>query len=257
MALQPGCLPMNPAEFAHIAAAEERFWWYRGMRRILYRMLDPVARGRRIERVLEGGCGTGYMARALEQRYGWKLYPVDCGYEGLRYGRARGVERSAQADVAALPFPAGVFDAVVSFDVLVHFPRNEEDAAVGEFARVLAAGGLLVLRLAALEALRSRHSQFIFERQRFTRRRLLSVIERHGFRPLRVTYANSLLLPVALAKFRIWEPLLRTPPASGVGGVPGWLDRLLYWCLALEARWIGAGGSFPLGQSLILLAERL
>ena len=248
---------MNPAEFAHIARAEQHFWWYWGMRRILFGMLDPLVRGRRLERVLEGGCGTGYMARLLEQRYGWRLYPVDYGAEGLQFGRTLGVERLAQADIAALPFPAGAFDAVVSLDVLVHFPRGEEGGVVEELARVLTPGGLLVVRVSALDALRSRHSQFAFERQRFTRRRLVSLVERRGFRVLRTTYANSLLLPVALAKFRLWEPLLGRRPASGIGGVPGWLDRLLYCPLACEARWIEAGRNLPLGQSLILIGERV
>ena len=250
-------MPMNPAEFAYIARAEQHFWWYRGMRRILYGMLDPLARARRIERVLDGGCGTGYMARRLEERYGWQMYPVDYSLDGLAVGRSLGVQRLVQADIAVLPFPVGAFQAVVSLDVLVHFPRGEEGRVVGELARVLEPGGLLVLRVAALELLRSRHSEHIFERQRFTRRRLAEVCARHGFRLLRATYANALLLPVALAKFRVWEPLLRRPVASGVAGVPRWLDRFLYLPLVCEAGWIRAGLRFPLGQSLILIGERV
>ena len=61
---------------------------------------------------------------------------------------------------------------------------------------------------------------------------------------------------MALFKFRVWEPLLREPPASGVGLVPGWLDRLLYTPLRLEAGWLGKGLNFPVGQSLILLGEK-
>ena len=38
-----------------------------------------------------------------------------------------------------------------------------------------------------------------------------------GIRVLRCTYANSLLLPVALAKFRLWEPLMRQAPAERRG----------------------------------------
>jgi len=249
-------LPMNPAEFENIARAEQRFWWFRGMRRILFGMLDPVVRSRRIERALEAGCGTGYFARQVQERYGWHVYPVDYGLAGLRYGRDLGVGRMAQADIGALPFPAGAFEAVLSLDVLVHFPRGEEGGAVVELGRVLARGGLLVLRVSALDALRSRHSEFAFERQRFTRGRLVRLVERSGFRVLRCTYANSLLLPVALMKFRVWEPLLGRPPASGLAGTPGWLDRLLYLPLTGEARWLGAGHNFPLGQSLILIGER-
>ena len=35
---------MNPAEFANIRQSEEHFWWYRGMRAILFRMLAPLPR---------------------------------------------------------------------------------------------------------------------------------------------------------------------------------------------------------------------
>jgi hypothetical protein len=78
-----------------------------------------------------------------------------------------------------------------------------------------------------------------------------------GVRVLRCTYVNSLLLPVALAKFRVWEPLLRKPPASGVEPVAPWLDKLLYAPLALEAAWLGAGHRFPAGQSLVLIGEKM
>jgi hypothetical protein len=138
----------------------------------------------------------------------------------------------------------------------VHFPRGREARGLAELVRVLAPGGLLVLRCAALEALRSRHSQFTGERQRFTRARLAALAAAHGIRVLRCTYANTLLLPVSLVKFRLWEPLLRQPPASGVAPVPAWLDRLLHLPLAAEARWLASGLDFPAGQSLILIGEK-
>ncbi len=248
---------MNPAEFANIARAEANFWWYRGMRDILFRLLDPAAATRKIDCVLEAGCGTGYMARALGWRYGWRMVPVDLGWEGLVHGRALGLERLAQCDIAALPFPSASFDAVASLDVIVHFPRGEEGSAMAELARVLKPGGLMVVRVSALDILRSRHSQFAHERQRFTRPRLLRLAREHGIRPLRCVYANSLLLPVALAKFRVWEPLADAPPSSGVEPVPRWLDRLLYAPLAAEARWLGWGLGFPAGQSIVFLGERV
>lgn len=247
---------MNPAEFANIAALEESFWWFRGMRRILFRLLDPLAHERRIERVLEGGCGTGYLARALEQRYGWRMFPIDLAREGLAWAQRLGVQRAAQADLAALPFPSSCFDAVLSMDVIVHFPRGQEEAPFAELVRVIKNGGLLVVRVAALDVLRSRHSQFAYERQRFNKSRLLGLAAAHGLRPLRCTYLNSLLSPVAFVKFRLYEPLLQSPPESGVRPLPGWLDALLYAPLALEEKWLGAGLNLPLGQSLLLIAEK-
>ena len=78
-----------------------------------------------------------------------------------------------------------------------------------------------------------------------------------GVRVLRCTYLNSLLMPVALLKFRLWEPLLRKPPESGVQPVAPWLDRLLFAPLAMEAAWLGTGKNFPVGQSLLLIGEKM
>ena len=247
---------MNPAEFANIAKCEKDFWWYRGQRAIFDRILEPFLPGRRLNRILEAGCGTGYFSHHLQTERRWPMIPVDISPEGLRYARSMGLRRLAQADISALPFATGAFDMVLSMDVLPHLPRGAEDRAVSEFARVLAPGGLLVIRVAALDILRSRHSEFACERQRFTRARLLDSVRRAGVRVLRCTYANALLLPVTLLKFRILEPLLRKPAASGVEPVAPWLDRLLYRALAAEAAWIGSGHNFAAGQSLLLVGEK-
>lgn len=248
---------MNPAEFANIAKSEADFWWYRGMRSIFFRVVEPHLAGRRVRRALEAGCGTGYFSRVLQQERGLPVAPIDLGWEGLLHARSLGVERLAQADALRLPFAAGAFDLVLSLDVLPHFKPGEEQGAVDELARVLAPGGLLVIRTAALNILRSRHSEFVFERQRYERGQLLELARRAGIRVLRCTYANSLLMPVALAKFRLWEPLTRQAASSGVEPVAPWLDRLLYSALEAEAGWLGAGRDFPIGQSLILVGEKV
>jgi len=248
---------MNPAEIANIAAVERELWWYRGMQTILQRLLDPIARAEKFERVLEAGCGTGYTASVLRDRYGWAMTALDYDADGLRCARGFGLSRLLRGNALALPFRDRSFDALVSLDMLVHIPPGGEDQVIGEFARVLRPGGLLVLRAAAFHFLRSNHSIFVHEVQRFTRPQLRASAERAGFRVERATYANSLLLPVAAFKFRVWEPLTKAPPASGVGLVAPWLDTLLYAPLRMEAAWIGAGGSLPVGQTVILIARRV
>ena len=158
--------------------------------------------------------------------------------------------------MVALPFARDTFDALVSMDVVVHLPRGQEHRAFAEFARVLKPGGWLALRVSALDALHSRHSHFASERQRFTRSRLVEGVRAAGFEVERATYANALLLPVALFKFRVWEPLTGAQPSSGVEPVPRWLDVLLHAPLSFEAGWIGRGGSFPVGQSLVLIGRK-
>jgi len=247
---------MNPAEFANIARCEQDFWWYRGMREILFRFLDPHIEGRKFAHVLEAGCGTGYFSHLLQTGRQWPVVPTDISADGLAYARTMGVERAVQSNICSLPFASGAFDLVLSIDVLPHLPPGMDGQAAAEFARVLSPGGLALIRTSALDILRSRHSAFARERQRFTRRRLIGLAESAGLRVRRCTYINSLLLPVALFKFRAWEPLLRRPAASGIQPVAPWLDRLLYSALAVESRWIAAGRGFPAGQSLLLLGEK-
>jgi SAM-dependent methyltransferase len=215
-----------------------------------------LLRGRRLERVLEAGCGTGYFSQILQKERGWPVVPMDISGEGLRHARALGVERPVQGDACSLPFADGAFDLVLSLDVLPHLSRGEERRAIQEMARVTAPGGLVMVRAAALSVLRSRHSEYVFERQRFVRHDLADPMRAAGLNLLRCTYANAFLLPIAFAKFRLWEPLSRAPLASGVEPAPPWLDRLLHAPLALESAWLGGGRDLPLGQSLILIGEK-
>lgn len=247
---------MNPGEYANLSAAEEKMWWFRGMKRILLRLLDPLARGGRIRDVLEVGCGTGAVARMLENRYGWRVTPTDLSTEGLLHAQAGGSRRLVRCDALRLPFPDASFDALLTLDMLVHLEPGQERLAMAEFARVLRPGGVLILRAAAFRALWSRHSTYVGERQRYTRAQLRGVASNCGLRVRRATYANFFLLPVAWLKFRVWEPLVNAPVASGVGLGPGWLEAGLYAPLALEARLIGGGLNLPLGQSVVLVAQK-
>ena len=246
---------MNPAEFANIAKVEQEMWWFRGMNRILFRILRDYA-GPEIRNVVEGGCGTGYLSTLLARQFGWRMTAVDLSELGCGYARGLGLEHVAQADVSKMPFKDAAFDALVSMDVLVHFPRGEERGAIREFVRVVRPGGLFAIRVSALDALHSRHSDFAHERQRFTKTRLLAEARAAGIDVLRCTYLNSLLLPVSFTRFRIWEPLTRQQPASGVHEYGPVLDKLLGLPLNLEEKWLGAGLNFPLGQSLLLIGRK-
>jgi SAM-dependent methyltransferase len=92
-------------------------------------------------RVLEVGCGTGRLARALEERELARVWAVDESPAMVERAKQLGVNaRVARAE--ALPFKAGWFDAVVMRMVLhlVDRPRALEQAA-----RVLGPRGRLVI----------------------------------------------------------------------------------------------------------------
>jgi demethylmenaquinone methyltransferase/2-methoxy-6-polyprenyl-1,4-benzoquinol methylase len=97
------------------------------------------------DRVLDACCGTGDLALACE-RAGGRVVGVDFSPRMLERARRKSASvQWVEADLLALPFPAGSFDvATVGFGV-----RNVADLerALAELRRVLVRGG----RLAILE----------------------------------------------------------------------------------------------------------
>src|SRR5579884_1753027 len=98
---------MNPAELVNIASFEKEFWWYVGMEQILFRLLDPIVKRREARHAdaMEAGCGTGYGARRMEKRFGWRIFATDLQREALDFSRRQGCSRLIQADTRSLPFP--------------------------------------------------------------------------------------------------------------------------------------------------------
>ena len=184
--------------------------------------------------------------------------PLDYSLDGLHYARELGVRDPVQGDVRALPFADCAFDIALSLDVLVHLPRGEEirrRARVRPRRQAPRTGGHTHLG-ARYPAQPPRGSTPTSASD--SRAAAWSIVfAGAGLRVLRCSYANSLLMPVALAKFRLWEPLTRTPANSGVQPVAPWLDNLLHIPLAAEAAWLGTGYNLPLGQSLILIGEKM
>ncbi len=93
------------------------------------------------------GAGEGFVQMALRDAFGCRVAALDADAAILRQGLARGTETagavSLLGDGLRLPFPDGIFDAVVCSEVLEHVPDNA--GVVGEIARLLKPGGVAAL----------------------------------------------------------------------------------------------------------------
>ncbi|HXW07986.1 MAG TPA: class I SAM-dependent methyltransferase [Vicinamibacterales bacterium] len=234
------------------ARAERDHFWFRGFRRFVTPLLEQVARGRPAMSLLDCGCGTGNNL-ALLRRFG-RAYGIDLTWSGLALAASRGERKVARASAAALPFPAGSFDLVASFDVLYAFDDDLERAALAEMHRVLRPGGYLLVNVAALRALVGNHSVLGGEVRRYHRRELRDHLVRAGFEVTRITYTNFTLLPIVagvrfaqrLAGHRESERELSVPP--------GPVNAALSAALAVEAAALPFI-NMPLGSSLLALAR--
>ncbi len=242
---------MNPTEYDRMFEAEERQWWYAGMRDIALSLFDPALppdAGRR--RLLDAGCGTGGMLLHLRGR--GRAVGVDLSPAALRHSRRRGLE-VARASLATLPFQDGAFDAVTCLDVLYHRWVGDDLAAARELFRVLRPGGLVLLRVPALRWLWGAHDEAVHSRHRYTRPEVEALLEQAGFRPRRVTYCNTLLLPIVAARRRLDR--LTGRHGSDVAFLPAPLEWLFRQLLRAEGA-VVRRVSLPLGSSVVALAER-
>ena len=93
-------------------------------------------------RVLDIGCGAGFLANALA-REGHEVTGIDASGEslvvGARHDETRTV-RYERGDALALPYPTASFDVVCAMDFLEHV--EDPAAVVAEASRMLRPGGL-------------------------------------------------------------------------------------------------------------------
>ncbi len=116
-------------------------------------------------RVLDAGCGTGAYSAALVARVG-RMDALDLSPGMLAQARAKLAQQETagrigfhEGAITALPFEDGSFDAVTINQVVHHLGDAGEDfvrlrQTVGEFARVLRPGGILVFNHCSQEQLR-------------------------------------------------------------------------------------------------------
>jgi SAM-dependent methyltransferase len=227
--------------------AEDRHWWYRGRRTVL----DGVISGLELPadaRILDAGCGSGRNMIELA-RFG-AVTGVELSETSVALACAREVGEVVAGSVLEMPFADDSFDLAVTLDVIEHL--EDDLTALRELRRILAPGGALLVTVPAYQWLWSGHDEINHHHRRYTRRSLQRVAEQAGWRQLRTTYFNSLLLPVAILLRVLDRVNTKTTESSlDLWVPPAPVNWLLERPLALEAALIAHGGRIPAGLSLL------
>src|SRR5260221_13254232 len=100
-------------------------------------------------KVLEIGCGAGFLSVALAQR-GLRVHAIDPAEAMVELARRHAVEAGTAellsvdlGDICALAFEDGCFDLVIAIGVMAYLKRPE--LAIQEMARVIRPGGHVIL----------------------------------------------------------------------------------------------------------------
>lgn len=244
---------MELAEYRSLYELEDELWWFRGMERISMALLGRFLDDTGPKDVLDAGCGTGGMLAPLG-RLG-RVTGLDRSPDALRFAARRSPTALVRSDVGRLPFAGESFDVVTSFDVLYHLAVTDDVAALREIARVLRPKGLLLLRVPANERLRSRHDVAVHTRQRYERPELVDKLTKSGLEPVFVSFANTLLYPIAVLRRRAERLTGGRKQGSEVEAVGPLLNRWLELPLRVES-WLLPSLRLPFGLSLVAVARK-
>ncbi len=252
---------MNGAPFSPDGAAlllalyrnEERSGWSAGMRAITRTLLAQTALPD--GPAAELGCGGGHLLAELgpllpgRLLVGMDLHPQALGYAAQVAGDAAEL---TQAHLHRLPWPDDAFALLLALDALDQ--RGVRlTLALREAWRVLAADGVLLLRVSACPRLLGPHDAAFNTGRRYARRTLDQALHRAGFTPERITYANS-VLAAPIAALRLLQRWRLLPFAPSLYTTPA-IDALLSAALRCEARRLRRH-DLPAGLSLYVAARK-
>lgn len=255
----------EPGYYQRLYEVEESHGWARGMRDAMMALLRQPMLERSPLRVLDAGCGTGYLLELLHRQGQTAGEPVgiDLSPHALTFCRRRGARRLALASAVELPFGDDAFDLVISIDVLQHLRAGADRRSLLEMARVLAPGGVLYLRTNSSWGHRRLRGADEHLYRRYDLRAVAALLDATDLTVERSTHLNALPSLWTILK-QYFPGRIPTSPPAGPGLAlrphpPGlaWLGRLLHGVLQMEAAWVGRlGRDLPFGHSIAVVARK-
>ncbi|HUO05038.1 MAG TPA: glycosyltransferase [Candidatus Binataceae bacterium] len=187
----------------------QRFW-----QRRRHRITVNWARGSGL--TLDAGCGSSLIVQSLNDAVG-----MDFGFPKLRFLRRYGIPL-VNASSFALPFKSGIFDCVISSQVIEHIPYDE--VLFREMRRVLRDGGTLILGTPDYATIGWRTVEPIYgflmpggykdeHITHYTQDSLREILKRHGFEVLEAAYIARSELILRCRKVELAEPARIDAPA--------------------------------------------
>jgi SAM-dependent methyltransferase len=251
----------DPSFFNELAAIEDQHFWFRARNRLISELAKKICSGIQPGyRVLEVGCGTGHVLRALRDACpAGRVIGLELWFDGLRHAQQRVGEGLVQADARSLPF-GPQFNLVGLFDVLEHLPEEQE--ILRAVHGVLVPGGKLMLTVPAHPFLWSHFDEAARHCRRYSETGIRERLVEAGFRVEYLSPFMASIFPIVWV-FRKAGTFWRQ---NGTGTSRKWAARellivpginwMLTSILTLEARWLARGHRLGFGTSLVVVATK-
>ncbi len=210
--------------------------------------------------VLEVGCGTGNVLRALQQACpDGRVVGLELWFDGLRFAGKRSGALLVQGDVRKYPFGKR-FDLIGMFDVLEHVP--EELETLYALREALTPDGRLILTVPAHQYLWSYFDEAAHHCRRYSPAEIRARVRDAGFHVEFISQFMACTFPIVWlwrkvsgSRQRGGSDNAKTLAAREFRIVPV-INGVLTILLKLEALWLSRGHRLPIGTSLIVVARK-
>jgi SAM-dependent methyltransferase len=240
-----------PDTHAALDKIQQDHFWFAARNRLIVGLVRRFA-GNAV-RVLEIGCGTGFVLRALcDALPAANVSGAETYLSGLVHAsrRLEGKADFLQMDARAMPFEAE-FDLIGAFDVLEHI--DDDRQAMSEIYRVLQPGGTVLLTVPQHQWLWSAADEFSMHKRRYRSGELAQKMRGAGLRVLMTNSFVVTLLPAMIlsrrSNLQIYDPTRELC-------IPPWLNALFKRCLDLECMAIRHDMRFPIGGTQIAVGRK-
>ncbi len=241
---------MEQRAYTEMYDVEERHWWFRGRRAVIWALLSRTDLPEK-PRFLDAGCGTG--RHLIEFGSLGPAVGVDPSADAVEFCHQRGLEDVRRAGLEDLPFTAGAFDLVLASDVLEHI--DDDVGALVELRRVAADDAHLIITVPAYQWMWTEHDVQLHHVRRYTLPVMADRVRAAGWVVERSTYFNSILFP-GVAAARLVARSSKRQGHTDLDRTPALLNTALELPMRLEAAMIRRGVRFPAGVSLGLVCRR-
>jgi SAM-dependent methyltransferase len=251
----------DPSFFEQLAQIEDRHFWFRARNRLISSIARRLTRELKTGYlVLEVGCGTGNVLRALRQACpDGKVVGLELWFDGLRFAQQRFSGPLVQGDVRRCPF-GKPFDLIGMFDVLEHIPQELETLTA--LRESIAPEGRLILTVPAHQYWWSYFDEAAHHCRRYSPSDIRERLTAAGFEVEFLSQFMTIIFPLVWLVRKIsgrrkesGSEAARNLTFREFRIVPV-MSELLTGLLNLEASWLSRGHHLPIGTSLIVVARR-
>ncbi len=173
------------------------FWWYNGRRSLFLNFLKKYTFSN--SKIVDLGCSAGINLKMLKKNGYKKFIGVDNNLTAISLCKKEGFTNVKRADLCNLPFKNSSIDFVLATDVIEHI--KDDFKAVSEIKRILASGNRAIITVPAFNFLWSRDDDIAQHKRRYTKKVLLNLLQKNGFKIEEIFYFNYILfIPIIITR---------------------------------------------------------